>query len=913
MDFDYSAARKHLLELKVCDRCFGRQFYRLFEGMDQGSIGSKIRQSETLAEARHKETDEVILKKDCPLCNGHFLETNDMAEKAIDLLENLDYNNFLVGCRVENELAGKEEEIWNTIGALHSEPLKKDLVRQIGLTISKSTGKDVDFQKPDITVIADFTTGKLSLEIHSLFIYGEYKKLVRGIPQTRWYCRKCRGRGCKHCDFTGKMYEESVEELIAKPLLDETGATGEKFHGCLHPLSQVVLADGSTLPMKKLAGCWEDKKILTYGSGLHETSIDDFVCFDCDGITTIELETKETGREIIASEDHIFYTSQGKKPLRLLKSGDLVAVLPYMDLKMGELKEVKLINSKDLKELTQRYFPKAHVNKHIKTLEKIGLLPLTTTNKNILVITRLLAFLFGDGNVHYTRNRDVSLSFYEKLENLKSIQNDLRRIGFKTSNIRERTSRSMVLDYYGKAKPISGRSYELTCNSKALWMLVVALGAPIGDKVKENVFVPRWVFNDELLKIEFLASLFGAEMSKPRLDKRKHNKKSFNSPIFSMNKIETNLENGIHFLEDIRRLLGELSIETGHIKKIPYTTRKDGNKSIKLRIDILNKQENLVKLYGIVGFRYSKEKEKLAKYAFEYLSMKKKVIEERKSILKKALKLKKNGKTLAEINKEIDYAPISRQHLWFYLNGKMKLENTKVPNSFPNYNNWVIKATNGLKDGLVWETVSRLTSAKATTLMDLTTKTNSHCFFANGFLVSNSGREDIDATMLGWRPFVLELQKPLLRFLDWEQTAKSINKHAEGKVEVKALRLSSKDEVRNLKAAKHDKTYEAIIECEQKPKNLKQIEKEFKQKEIEQRTPQRVSHRRADLVRKKVIYKVRLERSGKNLKAIIKAEAGAYIKELISGDDGRTKPSFADFLGPCKCIELNVLEVHKND
>jgi tRNA pseudouridine synthase 10 len=40
----------------------------------------------------------------------------------------------------------------------------------------------------------------------------------------------CRGKGCDKCGGTGKMYPESVEELVSKPLLE--AAEGEKtsFH-----------------------------------------------------------------------------------------------------------------------------------------------------------------------------------------------------------------------------------------------------------------------------------------------------------------------------------------------------------------------------------------------------------------------------------------------------------------------------------------------------------------------------------------------------------------------------------------------------------------------------------------------------------------------------------------------------------
>jgi hypothetical protein len=43
----------------------------------------------------------------------------------------------------------------------------------------------------------------------------------------------------------------------------------------------------------------------------------------------------------------------------------------------------------------------------------------------------------------------------------------------------------------------------------------------------------------------------------------------------------------------------------------------------------------------------------------------------------------------------------------------------------------------------------------------------------------------------------------------------------------------------------------------------------------------------------------------------LRVEAGTYVKELVSGDAGRTRPSLAETLGvPCSSAALDVLEVH---
>jgi tRNA pseudouridine synthase 10 len=81
---------------------------------------------------------------------------------------------------------------------------------------------------------------------------------------------------------------------------------------------------------------------------------------------------------------------------------------------------------------------------------------------------------------------------------------------------------------------------------------------------------------------------------------------------------------------------------------------------------------------------------------------------------------------------------------------------------------------------------------------------------------------------------------------------------------------------------------------------------------IKQRTPHRVSHRRADKIRKRRVKDLTVTKiDEKNLELKIDCEGGLYIKELISGDEGRTQPSVSSLLGiPAKCVQLDVLEVN---
>ncbi len=173
-----------------------------------------------------------------------------------------------------------------------------------------------------------------------------------------------------------------------------------------------------------------------------------------------------------------------------------------------------------------------------------------------------------------------------------------------------------------------------------------------------------------------------------------------------------------------------------------------------------------------------------------------------------------------------------------------------------------------------------------------------------------AGREDINARCLAWRPFVMEIEKPQKRMIDLKKIEKQISGK---KIKVKGLSISNLETVRKIKVAKPDKTYRVLVKLN-KPVGKKEL-KRLKSLVgvINQRTPQRVLHRRADMLRKREVLSASWkQKDKKTLELTIKGSAGLYIKELISGDEGRTRPSVAEALG-CKavCKELDVIGIGK--
>jgi tRNA pseudouridine synthase 10 len=182
-----------------------------------------------------------------------------------------------------------------------------------------------------------------------------------------------------------------------------------------------------------------------------------------------------------------------------------------------------------------------------------------------------------------------------------------------------------------------------------------------------------------------------------------------------------------------------------------------------------------------------------------------------------------------------------------------------------------------------------------------------------------SGREDIDARMLGGgRPFVVEISKPKKRFLNLPKIKEVINRNAAEKVKISSLRFSSKDVVRRLKKAESaQKEYRALVEFEHAlpETSLSVLELKLKGLTIKQQTPLRVLHRRADLTREKYIYWVKVKKvSPRRVELKIRCQGGLYVKELVSGDEGRTVPSVSSLLdNRAKTLKLDVLKVIVDD
>ena len=208
---------------KICRHCLGRKLSKTVEGSNNVERADKV-----------CEELDIILDGDCVICNNLFDKLGDDLYAKIDEKISqlgLEFETFLVGSQIPKDVQERDEALSEKFG-LDVETIKKEVNRLIGLGIWERFDKEAEFERQDVVFNIDLKKKpKVRIQINPLYVEGKYNKYKRGIPQTKWPCTKCKGRGCDECNGTGKQYQESVEELISEHFLKLTKGREAKFHG----------------------------------------------------------------------------------------------------------------------------------------------------------------------------------------------------------------------------------------------------------------------------------------------------------------------------------------------------------------------------------------------------------------------------------------------------------------------------------------------------------------------------------------------------------------------------------------------------------------------------------------------------------------------------------------------------------
>ncbi len=223
-----STAKAIIKKGYICDHCLGRQFSQLLTGITNVERGRIVRavlameyeikpyktELSNFWQTKFHTAITVPKPKSCWVCGGLFDRLTSLAERVARKLAGYQYDSFVVGSRLSDDMLAAEDRLWRIAGFKWAESAKSELNRELGKVLEKRLKKKSDRRSPDIEILVDLARSTITVRPRPLYIKGFYKKLIRGIPQTK-----------------KAGYKLSVQQIIEKPLLSAAQAKTSSFHG----------------------------------------------------------------------------------------------------------------------------------------------------------------------------------------------------------------------------------------------------------------------------------------------------------------------------------------------------------------------------------------------------------------------------------------------------------------------------------------------------------------------------------------------------------------------------------------------------------------------------------------------------------------------------------------------------------
>jgi len=221
----------HVIRLGACNHCLSRISGRARSGVGLAEHGLTIR-----TEMIERDPDLATEDEDawCPFCEDLFEDAPSIAKRLTDSLSEVEFEEIQIGIHLPKDLLQEEDRLRTKFGAAGSKPLKSSFVDAIHSSLAEIMPKVRQVkERPEVMVLIDTLTLRVDIDVRPVYIYGRYRKLERGIPQTRWPCRACRGRegGCDSCEGSGLQYPNSVQDLLGEPARELFGGAETSFHG----------------------------------------------------------------------------------------------------------------------------------------------------------------------------------------------------------------------------------------------------------------------------------------------------------------------------------------------------------------------------------------------------------------------------------------------------------------------------------------------------------------------------------------------------------------------------------------------------------------------------------------------------------------------------------------------------------
>jgi len=401
-----------------------------------------------------------------------------------------------------------------------------------------------------------------------------------------------------HCEMSGRAALGVAADMI--PFMQHNQAP-RNIYQCLWKEEPVLMANGERKPIKDVK---VGDEVVTFHPETFETSTTKVVHHYVRKTDKLIYKvTTESGREIIATEDHKLMTSEGWCEVKDIK-GKLLGISLEPKYLPHTVEQYEIINEEHIRAL-DKSIP---IEKHINDLKALNLLPLMSDSDKLPIIARIFGFIGTDGSVGiYPKGVRYQADFGTPQDG-EVFENDIERLGFE---------RRPVVYSEGKVHNVTHKTWKIQ-HGGALATLLIALGINYGNRVQsEQKPVPDWIMNGSLLvKREFLAGFQGGDGCQIHIYKCKNGKYSYGCAATQMSKIPEHINSLKLYMVQISTLYKDLGIESSTVENVGQYNK------LKAGVHIRNTLSNLIKYYETINYKYNNTKMTKSGNVVEYFKYK---------------------------------------------------------------------------------------------------------------------------------------------------------------------------------------------------------------------------------------------------------------------------------------------------
>jgi DNA-directed RNA polymerase beta subunit len=353
----------------------------------------------------------------------------------------------------------------------------------------------------------------------------------------------------------------------------------------------------------------------------------------------------ESGRKIVATEDHEFMTDFGWKQVGELDISEMrVGIQVHPASIPAEVETYTILDESRLEEILKKnHMTEKLIKNHIAQLKDASLLPLKSSDTRIPVLARIIGFIMTDGAINvYNKTHggytpQVQANFGH-IEDAQAFENDVKEIGFTAVKV----SKS-VREFNG----VVHNTYKI-CHNGALPSLLVCLGPTLGKYTDvPRLPVPSWIMNGSALtKREFLSGFQGGDGCRIRWNKMTNGCNYICAN--TTQQIQPEFQESLHcFMNQMVELIRGFGVDVLLTKPHIIEDR------VILGYKISDSQDNLIRMFDMIGYRYDNSKLMSSAAVVEYLKMKSAFANKNQLKIQAVRDLFNEGTTYEDISKQV--------------------------------------------------------------------------------------------------------------------------------------------------------------------------------------------------------------------------------------------------------------------